>query len=570
MRALRGERYLEGCSPSFVEIVRDKLPYWGFYEAGEFYADMVGHLSNNEMALLGCNDRYFLLTGLCNRVDMIHPWLYDRARELEAEPDGYLDLWARGHGKSSWGTFAGVIQEVFCDPEIRVGIFGNTKDISRPFLSQIKEEFDSNELLHEIYHDVLWENTKDAPSWAVDKGITVKRKGNPKEATIEAHGLIDAMPTGRHFPLLVYDDIITEKNVTNPDQIRKATERVELSDNLGVGDGTRKWYFGTRYHFGDSYGHLIEHGIVEPRLHPATEDGTLDGKPVLLSQEAWDEKKRSQRSQIAAQMLQNPIAGQENTFYTKWLRPYWVRPIMMNVYITVDPSKGRTKSSDRTAIVVTGIDTLGNKYLLDGYCHRMPMSDRWKRIRELHEKWSGMPGVQMIKVGYERYGMQVDVEYLEERMRLEKYHFEVIELNWTGQTGEQSKTNRVERLEPDFRQGCFLVPGKVWYPSPEGFVSTWAVEEGKEDLTYKPMLGAHKLELKAKAASEMWRIFDALRRVDEDGNIYDLTRVFFEEFRFWPFSPRRDFLDAMSRIYDLEPIAAVKFESVEVEDFADF
>ena len=387
---------------------------------------------------------------------------------IEVERLDGLYLVGRHHvttHNSSIGTNAGVIQEVLCNPEIRVGIFGNTKDISRPFLAQIKEEFDSNELLHEVYHDVLWENTKDAPSWSVERGLTVKRRGNPKEASIEAHGLIDAMPTGRHFPLLVYDDIITEKNVTNDDQIRKATERVELSDNLGVGDGTRKWYFGTRYHFGDSYGHLIEHGIAVPRLYPATDDGTLNGNPVLLSPEAWEKKKRDQRSQIAAQMLQNPIAGQENTFYTKWLKPYWVRPIMMNVYITCDPSKGQNKASDRTAITVTGIDSLGNKYLLDGYCHRMPLSERWSRLKELHKKWSNMPGVQLLRVGYERYGMQTDLEYFDEKMRQEGQRFDIQELNWTREgTGGQGKKQRVERLEPDFRQGCFFVPGRSGTP----------------------------------------------------------------------------------------------------------
>ena len=574
-------RYIAGASPSLIQIITDKLPYWSFHESMQFYAGLVGKLNNNELALLGCNDRFFLLTGLMNRVDMIHPWLYERAREIEADPDGYLDLWARGHGKSSLGTNAGVIQEIMCNPEIRIGIFGNTKEISRPFLAQIKEEFDTNELLHEVYHDVLWENTKDAPSWSVQGGITVKRRGIPKEASVEAHGLIDAMPTGRHFQLLAYDDIITEKNVTNPDQIRKATERVELSDNLGVGDGTRKWYFGTRYHFGDSYGHLIEHNIVTPRLYPATDDGTLNGNPVLLSPEAWEKKKRDQRSQIAAQMLQNPIAGQENTFYTKWLKPYWVVPIMMNVYIMGDPSKGRSKTSDRTALPVIGIDSDGNKFLLDGYCHKMPLSERWRRLKELHKKWSSVPGVQSVKVGYERYGMQSDDEYFDEKMRLEGNRFDIEELGWTGEVGRQAKEHRVERLEPDFRNGNFFVPAKVWHPGVEGRVARWhlieeerddsgeVIQDASDEIQYEALKAPHKQERKVKADRQFWRVLQPIRRVDEDGNIYDLTRVFFEEFRFFPFSPRDDLIDATSRIYDMEPQAAIRFEHVEVEDYVD-
>jgi hypothetical protein len=476
-------------------------------------------------------------------------------------------------------TFAGIIQEILVDPEIRVCIFSNNKAISTPFASQIKEEFEGNELLKQVYADVLWDSPrKDAPTWT-SGAFTVKRKQNYKECTVEAHGLVNALPTGRHFPLLVYDDVINEKNVTNPEQIKKATERTELSFPLGVGEGTRHWFVGTRYSFADSYGILLEHKTAIPRLHPATDDGTLDGNPVFMSPIAWAKAKRDMRSVIAAQMLQNPLAGKENTFHTKWLKPYWVRPTMMNVYIMGDPSRGKSATSDRTALAVVGIDALGNKYLLDGFCHRMPLSQRWAKLKGLHQKWSKAPGVQLLKVGYERYGQQSDDEYFEEKMREQNAHFELIELNWTGDAGRESKTHRVERLEPDFRNGDFFVPGRVWYPLHEIEASTsslvlhnharWFLEEGKDEIFYRIDPGQHQEESRCQALGEHYRIFEPLMRRDEDNNLYDLVRVFFEEYKFFPFSPRDDLIDVISRVYDMEPMPATKFEVVVTPDYQD-
>jgi hypothetical protein len=60
--------------------------------------------------------------------------------------------------------------------------------------------------------------------WSLERGLTVKRKGNPKEATIEAHGLIDGQPTSRHFQLHIYDDVVTQDYLSE-ESIRKTTER---------------------------------------------------------------------------------------------------------------------------------------------------------------------------------------------------------------------------------------------------------------------------------------------------------------------------------------------------------
>ncbi len=153
--------------------------------------DSRGH-DQSAMRWLATVDRYYLLVKILHRTDVWHPWLYARCREVEAHPDNHLDLWAREHYKSTLITFAWVIQEILKNPSITVGIFSHTKPIAKAFLAQIKREFEVNQLLKGLFPDVLWADpTKEAPTWALDSGLIVKRPGNPKECTVEAHGLVD-------------------------------------------------------------------------------------------------------------------------------------------------------------------------------------------------------------------------------------------------------------------------------------------------------------------------------------------------------------------------------------------
>jgi hypothetical protein len=81
------------------------------------------------------------------RQDAHNQWVFDRCCEVQASPDGHLDLWAREHYKSTVITFAKTIQDILADQETTVGIFSHTRPIAKAFLRQIKQEFERNERL---------------------------------------------------------------------------------------------------------------------------------------------------------------------------------------------------------------------------------------------------------------------------------------------------------------------------------------------------------------------------------------------------------------------------------------
>lgn len=446
-------------------------------------------------------------------------------------------------------TYAGIIQEVIRDPEITIGIFSHTKPTARKFLLQIKQEFESNEELIQLYPDVFFEiPERQSSKWSEEKGLVVRRRSNPKEATIEAHGLVDGQPTGSHFQLLVYDDVVTLDSVGTPEQVAKTTAACSLSDNLGARgkDGKiRKWHIGTRYSYADSYHTMMEMGAVKPRIYAATDNGLPEGKPVFLSPEAWAEKKRNQiASVLAAQMLQNPAAGAQALFQKDWLRFAEVRPATLNAYVLCDPAGSKKKGSDYTAMAVVGIDAAGNKWLLDGRRHKMNLAERWDNLKALRRKWRRMPGVQRVEVGYERYGMQSDIEHFESEMKREGDVWEIKELAWPREGGG-SKFDRIQRLEPDFKNGRFMLPAVV----------------SSETAA----------QARVREAGQPFRIFTPVKARDHKGDLYSLNKEFLTEYLVYPYAVHDDVLDVVSRIYDMDPQPPVIVDerALEPEIYAD-
>lgn len=430
-------------------------------QSNELYLEVLN--SNDRVALrrLCCEDLFFLLTIGCKRKDINRDWLYDRCREVEANPNGHLDLWAREHYKSTIITFGKSIQDILKDPDnTTIGIFSHTRPIAKGFLGQIKTELETNTFLKSLFPDILYEKPQsEASKWSLDSGIIVKRNTNPKEATVEAWGLVDGQPTSKHFKILVYDDVVTRESVTTSDQIKKVTSAWELSLNLGAANGYTR-YIGTRYHANDTYKTMMDRGSVIQRIYPATHNGKLDGNPVFLSREELDKKRRDMGPYtFGTQMLQDPVADNAMGFKTEWLRFYenlgdtskW------NIYITVDPASKKKTTSDYTVMEVIGLAPDNNYYLIHGIRDRLNLTQRAAKLFELHRTY------QPKAIGYESYGMQSDIEHFQYVMEQENYRFEIIALG-----GSLAKEDRIKMLVPVFEQARFYMPKQQSYVDYQG------------------------------------------------------------------------------------------------------
>lgn len=442
--------------------------------------------------LLCQRDLFFLLVYVLHRQDVNHDWLFDRCREVAANPDNMLDLWARAHYKSTIISFASSIQDILNNPDITIGIFSFTRPIAKAFLRQIKTEFEINDELKELFPDIFYvDPKKEAPKWSEDDGIQVKRKLNTKESTVEAWGLVDGMPTSRHFALRIYDDVVTDTSVTTPDMIRKVTRAWELSQNLATLKGGKVRVCGTRYHFADTYHVMLHRGSLVAREYPATVDGTERGTPVLLTQQALDTKRRDMGMYtFATQMLLKPVTEEMQELRPEWLK-YWpaIDFSNLNIYLLCDPAGSKKAGSDYTVFCVCGVGADNNYYILEWVRGRLNLVERADALFDLHRRY------HPLKVGYEKYGMQSDREHFEDRMNRENYRFKIIDLG--GMT--LSKQDRIRRLVPLF----------------------------EAERIYLPEIAGGK----------------------------DNTKIFVnDEYLLFPYSAHDDMLDCLARVLDIKPV----------------
>lgn len=469
------------------------------------------------MRMMCRNDIFFLATYVLDRKDLDHlelpdgriqerDWLFDRCQEVQSAPDGYIDIWARDHYKSTIITWLKTIQDVLVDPEITCCIYSYSSSAAKKFLKQIKLTLESNKALIDLFPDILFddvtkpywvdsEGTRHKMIWSED-GIRVKRKSSAKENTIEASGLVIGQKTGGHYNLLIYDDVVTPESVTSPEMISKTTKQFSMSLNTGSSGNLRIRIIGTRYHYADTYESIIESGTAKLRMYPCV-DG--QGIPVLYEPAVIEAKKRAMGSGVfASQMMCDPKIASTMGFEDEWWK-IWSGDLSsnLNVYIFVDPAGTKKKKADYTTMWVIGLGADKNFYILDVIRDKLDLTGKTNKLFSLVKQYTLRNRKPLVY--YEKISMQSDVEHIQYVMNQVNYRFAI-----TTAHSNVPKGQRIDALEPMFRES------RIWFP-----VSCWHVnwEGEREDM---------------------------------------LSSIYKEEYQMYPFCAHDDALDALSWIADSE------------------
>ena len=395
---------------------------------------------------------------------------HEQLCELLTEP-GHppLILMPRGSYKSSLVTIGYALWRLAKQDTLRILIYSDTTEKAQGFLEAIK-----NHLLGTAPRSRFreqfgpWEVDPKAGVWNQSAIVVKARQSASVEPSIDTAG-IETSKVGKHYDLILFDDIVTDKNVTTKEQMDKVADCYRKALSLLM-PGGEVIMLGTRWHFGDLYGRLIAENEVYPswRLfrRAAEVNGQYPFATIGLTKEFLDRRRAVQGTYLWSCLYQQQPTDPETAafkaedfrFYLPSLRfqPDW----QAGLYITccVDPAISQANDADLTAITVVGTDQEWNLYLLDAVAGRFLPDETLDIMFDLHRKWAfKVLGIET--TAFQRMLAQdLRRRFWEERQK--RQHFATFHIEeFTGVT-QKSKEQRILGLQPYHESGRLKFPGQ--------------------------------------------------------------------------------------------------------------
>lgn len=313
--------------------------------------------------------------------------------------DGNLILVYRGAGKTTVGTITKCIHYILKNRDVKILIGSKTAQNASDFLKEIKQHFESNERLREIFGDFVGDNRWD------NTCIEVSGRSRPmKEPTIMTVGIEGAVAS-KHYHVIIADDLVDEENSRTLTQRQKIIDWYYkmlspclLPPDPKNPDQGNMHHLGTRFHYEDLYGHLTEVG-------PDGSGGQLKKKTLVIPAigadgsspwperhpPEWFEEKRRNfgiiRFNSQYQCDTEAMKGQIFRYDDCQVLPdsKWPRELLN--FNGTDLAIGEKEQNDMFADVVIGRDKSGGIYVQDFFEGQRRFHEQTKIIVEMYNKW---------------------------------------------------------------------------------------------------------------------------------------------------------------------------------------
>ena len=340
-----------------------------------------------------------------------------------------LLLFPRDHGKSRMIAYR-VAWELTKDPTLRILYISATANLAEKQLGFIKTILTSD-TYSRYWPDHVHPEDGKRTRWTNSEIMLdhpLRKAEKVRDPSVFTGGLTTSL-TGMHCDIAVLDDIVVYENAYSGEGRNKVKSQYSLLSSI-EGAEAREWVVGTRYHPVDLYNDLLqmteelfdddgnkvgEDNIYEIFERPVEDRGDGTGEMLWPRSQRKDgkwfgfdikvlAKKRGQyldKGQFRAQYYNDPsdpdnvpIESTRFQYYERKLlkedQGHWFyKDSKLNVFAAVDFAFSLSKKSDYTAIVIVGVDSDNNIYVLDIDRFRTDrITDYFEHILQLSTKWS--------------------------------------------------------------------------------------------------------------------------------------------------------------------------------------
>jgi len=331
--------------------------------------------------------------------ELIHWWTREDSKDFQ------LTLLPRGHQKSAMVAYR-VAWEITRNPATTILYISSTANLAEKQLGAIKQILTSK-IYTRYWPDMvntydgkreLWTNSE------ISIDHPMRKLEGVRDPTVFTAGLTTSI-TGLHCDIAVLDDVVVKENAYTNDGRKKVAEQYSLLSSIENPEA-KEWVVGTRYDARDLYAELIQmeeeifdrdgnivateavyevfERVVEdagdgageflwPRMQRT--DGRWFGfnRAVLAKIRA----KYLDKGQYRSQYYNNPndpdnapINESKFQYYSrKFVKQeqgtWYYKDTRLNVYAAIDFAFSLSKRADYTAIVVIGVSSNNDVYVLD-------------------------------------------------------------------------------------------------------------------------------------------------------------------------------------------------------------
>lgn len=374
-----------------------------------------------------------------------------------------LILMPRYSFKSTICTVGLSIWKLVKDHNTRILIYSDASTKAQGFLLSAKSHMEGG-VEKSIFSSIFeWTPKDKMQKWNESQVVIKDRKTSYPEPSIDTGG-IETSKVGMHYDLIIFDDIVSDKNITTKDQMDKVEECYRRSLSL-LKPGGQVIMVGTRWHFGDLYGRIIAENDIKNNFKLFILDGEEDKKygkypfsDIGLTKEFLAEQKKNQGTYNFSCLYRNSPTDPETAVFRTGDFGFYGSIKKDDLYITAtcDPAG---EGEDFTAITVVGTDSKMDMHILDIVNRHLQPSEIISEVIRLHYKYTfKMFGLEMnFYRGMLR--LELDRRINEERKNSNFKLFGVHEFEATSRKG-QSKTNRIMALQPYHERGSIKFPGE--------------------------------------------------------------------------------------------------------------